>query len=165
MDTEIGASSWLIALLPDVAKILLQFGLTALVAWMAVVLALKRYKSEKLWDLQIEAAAEVLKALQELSRLNKIEMAQSNGIDYGEDNEQKFIERWRAAIGDLRSTVAVAVVVWPPEDAAKIEAIVNDIDHVASWQGDWTAVVAEQAVAIARGHKVIRSIAQDLRQL
>lgn len=98
----------------EVAKLALQFAGAALIAWLAVRWALRRYKAEKVWERRLGAYSDMVVALSEMLRLNRawyedVITDQVRTADF----EARRTERYRAAGLQLDLAVSAARLLLP----------------------------------------------------
>ncbi|MBU1606832.1 MAG: hypothetical protein KKD08_08510 [Alphaproteobacteria bacterium] len=95
-------------------KLLAQLGGALIVARLAVGWALKRYKSEKLWERRLTAFTDVVTALSEMRRLYSIwerEIIYARRSSPERDDEHN--RRYREAQDRLNETIAIGRLVLP----------------------------------------------------
>lgn len=122
----------------EVAKMTAQFVGALLIAWLTVRWALKRYKTEKLWDRETEALVTVLAAIGDLEAVNarwiQDEVSQAETTDA---NDDALRQRYWGAKARLESVAATATVLLPQEMTTIIDTLLKALNtHYRDWQED-----------------------------
>jgi hypothetical protein len=108
----------------DVLKLIVQFAGALLIAWLAVRWALGRFKSEKAWERETAALADVLSALREMYRvLGRWERQELERAELSESAEKKLRKRYATAKSKFEEVSAVAIMLLPQEAADRIETL------------------------------------------
>lgn len=136
--------------LAEVAKLTAQLGGALLIAWLTVRWALKRYKTEKLWDRETEALVTVLAAIGDLEAVNgrwiQDEVSQAGTT---EANDAALRQRYWSAKARLEGVAATATVLLPQEMATIIDTLLKALNkQYRDWQED--LFETDSAVATAR---------------
>ena len=100
----------------EAGKILIQILGGGFVAWLTVKWALKRFKSEKAWERQTNALADVIAAVTEMRRVTNswIQIAASQSEPPAE-YEDRLKARYEAAKSRFEDVASVAVLILPIE--------------------------------------------------
>lgn len=120
----------------EIAKLVLQFVGALFVAWCTVRWALGRFKTEKMWERQASAIAQVLSSMREMQRvLDKWYDGQIKGIDYTAAYSQKLLDRYALAKSKLEEVSAIAIVILSPSIAEILLAFERKLadDEYESW--------------------------------
>ncbi|MFC3097391.1 hypothetical protein [Alteraurantiacibacter palmitatis] len=106
----------------EVLKLIAQLAGAAVVARLAVGWALKRYKSERMWDRRLAAYADLVDALSEIYRLN------SRWLDHWEgqrgpteEESARQNQRYREATKILNQTISTGKLILPTETQKLLE--------------------------------------------
>lgn len=94
-------------------RLLAQGAVAFIVARLAVRWALSRYKQEKLWERRLAAYSDIIVALSEMRRVNRLwydDLICRRERD--EDFSRQQEERYKAARLRLEETLAVGMILW-----------------------------------------------------
>ena len=132
----------------DVIKLIVQFAGALLIAWLAVRWALGRFKSEKAWERETAALAEVLSALREMYRvLERWERQELEQTELSESAENKLRKRYATAKAKFEEVSAVAIMLLPQEAADRIENLEAGLSN--AHYNAWCEEVESEAAMIA----------------
>ena len=121
----------------EIVKLALQLGGALLIARMAVRWALARYKSEKLWERQTLALAEVLQAVTELDRINSVYFhAEITHSQIENDVREALWKGIQAAEKQFQKVAATAAIILPASMSLTIEKIEKDYYRTRESQYD-----------------------------
>jgi hypothetical protein len=145
----------------ELLKLLAQFSGALIVAYLTVRWALTRFKSEKTWERQSAALADVFSALREMERVKYIEY--SIEIEHREPSDQ-YVEKLRSRYSEAEKkfydVAAIAVLVLPTGIAAVIEKLEDDLKN-----GDYGSRFEQldaETYFISTAVKSLRSAARSL---
>lgn len=118
----------------EFAKIAVQLAGAVLVARLAVTWALKRYKTEKAWDREMEALANVVQALSEMDRvIFKWMQEYARETEFSDQYSEELETRYREARRKFETTAAAAAILLPKE----INEALDNLDRQLN-QGGFT---------------------------
>jgi hypothetical protein len=115
----------------ELAKLVIPSLTAFIVAMLAVLLSLKRYKLEKIWERQLAAYTDVCVALGEMKTV--VGMLADN-IDEGDKKDKEWHkfhnERYRDARRNLSTTVAISDLILPASTRSLLAKLENDISSL-----------------------------------
>lgn len=124
----------------EIFKLIIQFAGALFIAWLTVRWALGRFKTERTWERQTKALADVLVALREMEFINNAwldeELHRRSYVDDEDQAPDPRSEKHQAAHRQLREVAAIAAIVLPEEINAVIRQIETDLarDDHNTWQ-------------------------------
>lgn len=119
----------------EAAKLIVQAALVLGAAWLAVSLALRRYKKERLWDRKIQALADVLASLSAMEYVSKLWLEEEWEPEHQPINStarEERANRYREARWKLREAKSVAQMLWPEDVNAILSELEERIDSAAA---------------------------------
>lgn len=114
----------------EALKLGAQFAGALLIAWLAVRWALARYKAEKMWERRLGAYADLVLALGEMRRVNRLWfddsiMRRERPEDFREEQEV----RWKVARRRLEEVVATGQLLLPQETMAALDQFEKELEQ------------------------------------
>lgn len=98
----------------DLAKLLVQFGGAIFIAWFAVWLALRRFKSEKGWERQTSTFADLLVAIDEMHSINDGWLtAEMVHREISAERQKEMNANYKRAFQTFEKSIAMAAILLP----------------------------------------------------
>jgi hypothetical protein len=98
----------------EVIKLIVQFVGALMLAWLTVEWALRRFKSEKMWERRTTALADVLTALRDMDRVNDEWLDDYyKQQDVGPERDAKLSERLTTARKKFENVASIAMIILP----------------------------------------------------
>lgn len=148
----------------ELAKLITQFGITLLAAWVAFRWALTRYKAEKTWDRQMNAYVEATMAISAMMAV--VGKWFNDSITRTERTEEFRLEqsrRYREAKNHLDGAVAISQLLLSKKAADLMRELVRDLDTLDHKDGSYEGVLDEEYGCLKTARDAI--IAEGKRQL
>lgn len=131
-----------------------------LTAWVAVVLALRRYKSEKWFERRIDAYTRIIESLHHMKETTQRQLrAAERGVEIPSDAEKDLIDSYRKSSADLRRLTDMGALVFSAEAVEILERLNGEREEAMQEQSWWEHLDAE-AAAINKCLREIRFIAK-----
>lgn len=113
----------------EIVKLVVQFLGAALISWLAVKLAISRYKSEKSWERQIEAYVGIIKSLTELSILKRKMLGNHEANREQSEQETKdFDNKYQENRLKIIEYIAIAKICLPKEISKYFSEIYEEME-------------------------------------
>ena len=116
--------------MPDV---LVSFFLTVaagiVTALLAVHLALRRFRTERWWERQAQAYADLISALFDVQRYCRLEVRRvEQGGQFADDYGKDLNARANAGFAEIRKAAALGTFVFGPDTARRLEQLEQQLD-------------------------------------
>lgn len=146
----------------ELLKLIVQFAGALFIAWLTVRWAIRRFKTEKLWERETTTIADVLTALRELEEINYLRMK-----DYGDETPhtpqflKELHQRHEAAKRKLIAVSATASLVLP----ATVQKALTDYETeiLRSYENDepWIDYLTREADRLVQARVAILKAARS----
>lgn len=146
----------------EIGKLVLQLGGGLAVARLTVSWALRRYKSEKMWERQSQALGDVVFAVQEMQRVIDRWGEEDQERRYTEEYSRSLSERYASAKREFERVAAIGQVVLPEDINRIIQTLDKNLNEPREFDW-WPDEVTEldgfvskaNSEIIARGRKLV----------
>ncbi len=149
----------LAAALAELSKMGLQLGAALLIARLTVDWALARYKSEKSWERETQAIADILVALAEMQR--GLEQTLSAYAVNREVDTEPHLERYRNARRRLDEVGAIAALILEDEIHVSLDVLGS---RLKTREDNWVADIASSIEAVSEARSQMVTVATARRR-
>jgi hypothetical protein len=140
----------------EIIKLLLQFGGALVVARLTVFWALRRYKSEKMWERETTALIDVLSAIDAIDELMDLWFDEEvRRQEAPEDIQRQRRDTYAAERRKLRSVAAVGAVLLPRSAAEVVRTLLRELDRAAQEREGWTDRLQSDGLALATAREAL----------
>jgi hypothetical protein len=141
----------------EVIKLIVQFAGALIIARLTVQWALGRFKTEKSWERQTTAFAEILASLRETIRvLDKWIGEELGEVEWSKDYKIKLEERWQKAEAQFRDAAALGMLILPDD----VGAIVAQYES-ATIAGDYETLLDRMEADREKAETALRALVAE----
>jgi hypothetical protein len=107
-------------------------------AWVTVRLSIKQFKSQRLWELRLEAYSNIINALYHFKEPYEKELEESAELIRLTDNERmELSENAKKARNDIDKTISIGILLLSQETVSILTEFRTKLNNVSSYSGDW----------------------------